>query len=384
MKAVTVIGCGHGGQALAADLSQRGCQVTLYAHPKHPGGIHAIAKARGIQCKGLLKGFTPITKITTDLQTALADSEIIYISLPSYAHEAMFIELLPFIQPEQTIVTLAANFASLIYLKLLHKTHKADHIHLLDIASLPYVCRSDHAGTVEVLAIKEKVAAASIPAQAIDQYIQLLTPIFPCRIQAYPDVLSLNMNITSGMTHPVITLLNAGRIGQDKEVFYFYRDGITPEIAGMIEKLDQERIQIGQHLGLTMHRYLDLMQEYYGIRYDSIYAFFKHSPAHNQLPLCPTSLQDRYITQDVADLLVPWYSLGQLTQIHSPTLGNLINLASLLNNTDYLQTGTNLVSFNLHSCTVNEIKHYLLTGKHVSTSTDTRTLHQNTDYGYVA
>jgi len=360
---VAIIGCGHGGQALAADLSQKGCKVSLYAHPDHPGGIAAIAKARGIQGKGLINQFVPIARVTTDLQQAMEESEYIFLVLPSYAHEAMFIEMLPYLKPGQTVITLAANFASLSYLKLLEKTGKMADIDIIDIASLPYVCRSDNAGTVEIIAVKKKLAVASIPAAAIHKHIRKLGSVFPCQMIAYQDVLSLGMNITSGMTHPAITLLNAGRIGKGKEVFYFYKDGITPEIASVIERLDAERLRIGQRLGLEMYEYLDLMAEYYGTRYESVYQFFRESPAHNALPLCPSSLQERYITQDVAGLMVPWYGLGKLVHSESFVMGNLINIASLLNNTNYLRTGLNLARLNLHDKTIEEIMQYVTYGR---------------------
>ena len=137
MKKITIIGCGHGGQALAADLSLRGCTVSLYAHPNHPGGINAIAKAKGVTCTGLINGFVPIAKATCDMQTAVTDSEYIFIALPSYTHEAIFMELLPFIKPGQTIVTLAANFASLVCLKLLSRADKLSGIDIIDMGIAP-------------------------------------------------------------------------------------------------------------------------------------------------------------------------------------------------------------------------------------------------------
>src|SRR5579863_10541026 len=97
MQNITIIGCGHGGQALAADLSRRGCNVTLYAHPEHPGGIHAIAKAKGIYCKGLINEFIPIANVTTHLPSAVTNSDFIFITLPSYAYESIFIEMLPYL-----------------------------------------------------------------------------------------------------------------------------------------------------------------------------------------------------------------------------------------------------------------------------------------------
>jgi opine dehydrogenase len=363
MLKITVIGCGHGGQALSADLSRRGCQVTLYASPKNPGGINAIAKAKGINCTGLINHFVPIFNVTTHMEQAIKESEYIFMVLPSYAHESMFMEMLPFIQPGQTIITLAANFASLTYLKLLIKTNKTAGVNLIDIASLPYVCRADNLGTVDIISVKQMIAAASIPANVIEKHIAALAPIFPSQLLPYTDVLSLGMNITSGMTHPAVALLNAGRIGDKKEIFYFYRDGITPEIADMIGQLDAERIYIGKQLDLKMYSYLDLIEQYYKIRYDSIYQFFRESVPHNTLPLCPSSMQERYITQDVPNLLVPWYCIGKLINVEPTVLGNLITLASLINKTNYLSLGTNLVSLNFHDKNITEIKQYIKFGK---------------------
>lgn len=369
MIKMAIIGCGHGGQALAADLTHRGCEVALYAHPNYPSAIRTIASKGGIKCQGLLNGFIPIAKATTDMEEAVTGSQYIFMVLPSYAHEPMFIELLPYIKPGQTVVTLAANFASLIYRKLLERTHKTFGIDIIDVASLPYVCRADNKGGVEIIAVKKQLAAASLPNSVINKHLDILGPIFSCPLIAYENVLSLGMNITSGITHPAITLLNAGRIGKGKETFYFYRDGVTPEIAYLLEQLDHERMSIGERLGLKMHSYLDLMAEYYDKRYGSIYEFFRESEAHNALPLCPSSIQERYITQDVACLLVTWFCLGKFLGAKSDVLGNLISLASTLNKTNYLRTGNNLARLNLHERTLDEIKKYIKHGESQGSAT---------------
>lgn len=373
MIKVAIIGCGHGGQALAADLSHRGLQVTLFAHPKYPSAINAIAKAGGIDCHGKLEGFVPIYKATTNMEEAIQDSQYIFMVLPSFAHEPLFIEVLPFIKSGQTVITLAANFASLLYRKLLERTAKASGIDIIDVASLPYVCRADNKGGVEIIAIKKKLAAACLPKNTIDKHLSIIGPYFACPLTAYPDVLSLGMNITSGITHPAITIMNAGRIGKDKETFYFYRDGVSPEIASLLERLDNERMMIGQRLGLQMYSYLDLMAEYYGERYPTIYDFFRQSKAHNALPLCPTSVQERYITQDVACLLVPWFCLGKAISQKPTIMGDLISLASTLNKTNYLRLGHNLARLNLDERSIDEIKQYTSYGEAIAAQPEPET-----------
>lgn len=361
MKKITIIGCGHGGQALAVDLVNRGYQVSMYADAHHQGGLAAIKQQKGIHSKGEIQGFFPIAKATTNAQEAIKGSEYIFIVLPSFAHESTFINILPFIKDGQKIITLAANFASLVYKRLLDKTHKHKKIDLIDVGTLPYVCRSDNQGNVEVISIKKQITVASLPGNVLPDIYHDLQALFSSKLMMYQDVLSLGLNITSGITHPVITLLNAGRLGKDS--FYFYKEGISPNIADILERMDQERLQIAKALGLDSYTYLELMQQHYGIKYDRIYDFFTQSKPHNALPLCPPSTQHRYITQDVANLLVPWFNLAQIAGVQVPVINNVINMASLINQTNYMRYGSDLLHLGLHNRCVDMIKQFVQNGE---------------------
>lgn len=379
MKNITIIGCGHGGQALAVELVSRGHCVSMYADPNHLGGLTAIKEQKGIYSKGELKGFFPIAKVTTDVSDAIRGSDFIFIVLPSFAHESTFINILPFVTSGQTIVTLAANYASLVYQRLLDKTHKHKKINLVDIGTLPYVCRSDNKGNVEIISIKNQITVASLPGNVLPKIYDDLQSLLSSQLIAYKDVLSLGLNITSGITHPVITLLNAGRLGKD--TFYFYKEGISQNIAEILERMDQERQQIAKALGLQVYTYLELMEQHYGIKYDCIYDFFTQSKPHNALPLCPPSTQHRYITQDVANLLVPWQNLATIAGVQVPVISNVINMASLINQTNYMRHGSDLLHLGLHNRCSESIKTFVLSGElphgdceHLSVLTNSSTM----------
>ena len=49
---ITVIGCGHGAFAAAADLSARGHEITLYADKAHSEYFDAIRESRTIHLTG--------------------------------------------------------------------------------------------------------------------------------------------------------------------------------------------------------------------------------------------------------------------------------------------------------------------------------------------
>lgn len=362
MTSVAVLGCGHGGQALAAQLTLKGCDVALYAHPSHAKALEQIQLTQHIELYGAMVGKARINLLTTDIQEAVRDKEIIYLVLPTSAHESTFTEMLPYLQAGQIIVTLASNFSSLAYAAIQQRLGVETLLTFVDTASLPYACRADQPGLVNIFAIKHTMSMAALPADQTDAIMLKLLEHFPTGLSKNQNVLELGLNITSGISHPLLTVLNAGRIGEGKDKFYFYKEGITPELAKLLEAIDHDRCEIGRRFGYTMTSYLDLMADYYGRRYASIYDFFTQTPVHNAAQLCPDSLNARYITQDIPYLLVPWYCLGALVDYHSDALQAVILLASQLMQQDYLKQGRNLAGMGLQNKTLAQSQAYAQQG----------------------
>lgn len=340
---MAVIGCGHGGQALAAQMAIKGADVMLYADPEHAGGLNTIAKTKTITLKGKIEDTAKGINTTMNIREAVAGRAIVFLVLPTNAHESMFKKMLPYLSDGQVIVSLAANFTALYLMKsLVH--HQSKKIILADVSSLPYACRAEKPGTVNIIEIKNKMGIACIPRKHNVEVASLLNRYFPTPLEVYQNCIELGINITSGLSHPSIALFNAGRIGPDEREFYFYKHGISPEIARFIEQLDKDRQIIGQHYGVKTPSYLELMAEFYGIQYPTVMDFFLNSRVHNALPLCPNSLQQRYISQDIPYVIVPWYTLGLLAGYDSKVMRNLIEMASVLNQKDYLSSGRNFIS----------------------------------------
>lgn len=362
MKKIAIIGCGHGGQALAAHLSLTGCDVALYADPKHSAALLQIQQTSTIELHGVLSGKATLPLLTTDLCTALAGRDIIYLALPTSAHEKTFIEMLPYLQEGQIIVNLPGNFSSLHFLQLQKQQGIRTPLIFADASSFPYACRAEMPGQVKILGLKQTLRIAALPAQQTQHVIEQLQEHFPNKLIPARNILELGLNIDTGLTHPVLALLNAGRIGNGKDLFYFYKEGITPEIATLLENMEQERHEIGQRLGCQMTDYLEIMGDYYGNYYATLYDFFTQSPVHNAAKLCPTALNHRYITQDIPYVLVPWFNLGQLAGYHAATIHTVIQLASYLLKTDFLNTGRNLANMGLIYNSIPETLDYINKG----------------------
>lgn len=145
------------------------------------------------------------------------------------------------------------------------------------------------------------------------------------------------LNNVAGICHPAMLIFNAGRIGPDKEDYYFNKDGITPEIATLIERLDNERMDILRAMGFDANGLPEIMHKFYGEKFASLFDFFKGSSILNSGKLCPKKMRNRYIEEDIPDLLLPWLCLAKYFRLKYDAIETTIAASSLLLNENYFK-----------------------------------------------
>lgn len=355
---ITVIGCGHGGQALAANLALLGHHVTLYADEHHPGFLHTIGE-NAITLQGKLNGTAMLALLTCNMALALQSAEVIYLSLPTHAHLPQFKKMLPLLRQGQTVITLAGNFSSLYFYRELVNAGKEEDIYLADVASLPYACRAAPFGIVNIIDIKQRIDIAAMPAKNTHAIISKIAAHFPSSLIPSDNVLALGLNTISAICHPTLMVVNAGRIGEGEEAFYFYKEGISRDVANIIMALDHDRMKIGHLYGFNMSSFLAIMNRFYDYHYTSYYDFFTQSPIHNTLTLCPDSIRNRYLSQDIPYVMLPWYNMGLHVGYESNVMRSLIHLSSMLNDTCYFSHGRAIATDFFHRMSINTINRYL-------------------------
>jgi opine dehydrogenase len=77
----------------------------------------------------------------------------------------------------------------------------------------------------------------------------------------------------------------------------------------------------------------------------------------------PEHLKDRYVTEDVPYGMVLTSTLGELLKIPTPTHDAVIQLASVINRTDYWKTGRGIKELDLSKMNKQSLKKFLLEGK---------------------
>jgi opine dehydrogenase len=117
--------------------------------------------------------------------------------------------------------------------------------------------------------------------------------------------------------------------------FHFYEEGVTPAVGRLLKALDQERIAIGQQLGIEVIPEPEIGQRQGYMKemtYDRGYA---EAPGFRGIR-AQKSLNHRYIHEDVGYGLVFLQKLGEQIGVETPNIAAVIRVASTLMQRDYL------------------------------------------------
>ena len=358
------MGGGNGGHAMAADLALAGFDVHFYEVPEFKDNITSVIKSHEIEISGVARtGVAKLKKVTTDMKEAVEGVDVINIVTPAFAHEIFYTRLAPYLEDGQIVVTHTGNFGSLQLAQILREKGIKKNVTIGETQILIYACRKVGPGKVVVNGVKSAVAFATLPAKRTNETLDVLKELFPQLVPA-TNVLETSIDNVNYVLHTGIMLLNAGRIEATKGNFLFYIEGATPSVCKVLEAVDNERIKIEKRLGFKPISVREWLIKVYGSKGDTLYEALQNTiPYHDRTcEMAPSSLTFRYITEDVPYGLVPLASLGELLHIPTPTTKALIQIASVINQTDYWREGVTVEKMGLAGKSVPEIMKYLEEG----------------------
>ena len=133
--------------------------------------------------------------------------------------------------------------------------------------------------------------------------------------------------------------MNITRV-EAKEDFKFYVQGISPLVAGILEKMDLERITVANAYGVTVPTAKRWLEECYGSRGGSLYEKIQNTDAYKTV-LAPVDIDTRYIFEDILTGCVPTSCAGKAAGVQTEVLDTLIRWASILYGRDFRAEGRN-------------------------------------------
>lgn len=359
----TVIGAGHGGKAMASHLALMGHQVTLFnrtdahiAAIRARGGIHlTIASGQTPD------GFGPLHLVTSDMEEALSEAEIVMIVVPASAHRDISHEAAPYLKDGQLVVLNPGRTCGAIeFAHVLRKQGCMAEVTLAETGTFIYASRSDGPAQARIFRIKDAVPLAALPSTRTQRVLHALCPAYPQFIDG-ENVLHTSLNNMGAIFHPALALLNAGRIESTHGHYQFYIDGVTPSVARVLETLDRERVTVAAALGIRAITATEWLRMAYDARGSTLREAIYNNPGYHGIK-APANLEHRYIFEDVPMSLVPIAALGHQYGVQVRGIEAIIRLACIIHRTDYWRRGRTLDKLGLENLSVEELTAYVTHG----------------------
>ncbi len=349
VQKVAILGAGHGGCAAAADLTARGYEVRL--HARREESLAPLRDQGGIQAAGVQDGLFPVHLLTTDIGDAVSGADIIMLVVPSVAHGFYAEALAPLLTPDMPVfVNPGHTGGALHFVSELRRAGYTNSVKTCETVTLTYICRKTGPAAVDIFSYTKKLKFAAFPGKHAQEMFDLVKPLYP-EITLVTSVLETALTNINAVFHAPGMLMNAGWIEDTGGDFLFYREGITPAVGRVIAELDAERMAVAKALGVPTASFLENFYQA-GLTTleakesgDISRACVESEP--NWKIKSPSSLDHRYIHEDVGYGLVPFAGFGRLAGVPTPTIDGIIHLTSEMMGIPYATDGLTLEAMGL-------------------------------------
>jgi opine dehydrogenase len=364
IKTIAVLGAGHGGCAAAADLTARG--YTVYLHARRDATLEPLRKAGGIHARGVQEGLFPI-KMTTDVAEAIAGADLIMLVVPSVAHSDYARALAGLIDGRVPIFLNPGHTGGgLHFLKELRAAGFRGPVKTGETVSLTYITRMEGPATVGIYSYTRNQRFAALPGRHADELFETVHAIYPQTVKA-SSVIETALANMNAVFHPPGMIMNAGWIQRTAGNFLFYKEGVTDAVGRVSQAIDDERLAVARALDVPARSFLD---SFYGAGLTTKEGHDSGSIARacevsepNKTIKSPSSLDHRYVHEDIGFGLVPYAAFGQLAGVPTPTIDALVLLASVATGINFNERGLTLDKMGLAGMSVKQLKCYIETGE---------------------
>ncbi len=354
-----VIGGGNGGHATAGHLGIMGFSVRLYDIVEET--VDALNRKGGIEVQGQVEGFGKLEFATTDMERALNGADIVMVVAPALAHRSIAKELAGHLKDGQMLfIHPGATGGALEFKKVFEDEGCRADVVIGEAMSLIYAARLEETGRVGILGIKGELMVAAIPSDKTSCLLEKLKEAYPM-MHAGKNVLHTSLENLNAVVHPGPSILNTSMIESGRDWKYYW-DGLSPTVGEFAEQIDKERLSVGKVFGLELKPILDWYVLEYSAEGKTLTEAVRKTKAYGGIK-GPERLDTRFLLEDIPMGLLPMVELGKLGGANTERMEAVMAMGAFLLGKDLKAGGRNLKRLGLDGMTIEEINHYLETGK---------------------
>ena len=319
-KLVTIIGSEPLSLSLAAQYAERGRRVCYVDLAKN----RLLKETKTLHVQGIWNTQVKLDDVVFSLEE-MNPSETTVIAVSPSKFSQIFPAVLKNVRENDTVIFFPASFGAISFTEKLEERGLANKVTVAEAVSYPFVCAQKDSNTIISQSRKSELRIAVSPESKADSFISELNEVFDIFSAArnFLETSLDNMNMT---IHPLPVLLNIGAIEKDVS-FRHYIDGVTPTVGRLLDKIDAERMAVGEKLQVKLTSALDQLKKYYGDSNATNLFEYVSSESGPYTKVGRFGLDSRYVMEDIPNLLVPTTKIADKIGVEVPVMKLCVTLA---------------------------------------------------------
>ncbi|MER8647415.1 MULTISPECIES: NAD/NADP octopine/nopaline dehydrogenase family protein [unclassified Mesorhizobium] len=304
---VSILGAGAIAYGLAAYLAQSGHTPTLWS----PSGDRTRTLATGelLKATGDIEATVPV-RIANDCKDAIDHADVVVIALPAYGHKMVMDAAVPHLADGiPVIVSSHSSFGALYLSKRL--AERKVRLPIVVWGTTLLTGRQLGPTEVQVTSIRQKLDVATLPFDALDQGYKLCTALFGDRFVKRDGLLAIALSNLNPQNHLGIALLNLTRMERAER--WSQGGNVTPAVGRFIEALDAERLAIAGNFGIAVRTVQEHFSLSFHVPMSTVSEMNLEMDRQGRGGFGPTTIESRYILEDVPFGLLPTAVLGKIS-----------------------------------------------------------------------
>jgi opine dehydrogenase len=304
---VSILGAGAIAYGLAAYLAEAGHAPTLWS----PSGERTKALAAGelLRATGAIEATVPV-RIARSCEDAIANAEVVLIALPAYGHKMVMDAAAPYLRDGIPVIISSHSSFGALYLSR-QLAERGVRLPIIVWGTTLVTGRQQGLTEVHVATIRQKLDVATLPFQAQDKGLELCTTLFGDRFVKRDGLLAIALSNLNPQNHLGIALLNLTRM--EKAEQWSQGGNVTPAVGRLIEALDAERLAIAAHFGIAVRTVEEHFSLSFHVPMGSVSEMNQEMDRQGRGGFGPTTIESRYILEDVPFGLLPTVFLGKIS-----------------------------------------------------------------------
>ena len=307
-----IIGTGPIGLGCAGLLSKNGIETLVWS----PTGSfdRQWREGQSVCVSGAVEhSFIP--SLVGTAKELVQSCDIILIAVPAYGHRFVLDEIAQFMRTDQTLIISSHVPFSGNYIQA--KLDARGVAPLIVALSTTIVAgRKSSPVQVNLSTLRDRLDMATLPGGRAGEGMAICQQLFGDRFVLRDGLAAISLSNLNPQNHLGIALCNLTRIERGET--WIQAENVTPSVGRLLEKLDVERLAIGQALGLKLRNIFEHFSWSFHVDMDSVAQMSAQMVQNGQRGCGPTSMETRYILEDVPFGLVPVAWLGR--QIGMPAV----------------------------------------------------------------